>query len=43
MLAWGLAHLSSWATVSGVALVLPLVAGALLALPDVRRWCPTTD
>lgn len=39
VLIWGLAHFSSFATVSTVAVLLAVAIGGLLAAPDVRRWC----
>lgn len=41
LLLWGLAHFGSLATVSTAAVLLALAIGALLAAPDVRRWCLT--
>jgi hypothetical protein len=38
--AWSLTHFGSLPTVSSLGVLLALAIVGLLALPDVRRWCP---
>jgi hypothetical protein len=41
LLVWGVVHFGSLPSLSGVAVLLAVVIGGLLATPDVRRWCLT--
>jgi hypothetical protein len=41
LLVCGLTHFGSLPSLSGVAVLLVVVIGGLLATPDVRRWCLT--
>jgi hypothetical protein len=42
ILVWGLTHFGSVPTVATIAVLLALAIGAVLAVPDTRRWCLTT-
>jgi hypothetical protein len=41
LLVWGAVHFGSLPSLSGIAVLLAIVIGGLLATPDVRRWCLT--